>query len=333
MADACLICGGETRTESESYAGFQAPERFRIVSCATCGVSYSLPRVDASKVYDNIYRSAREIPGYTRYWKFMEEIGGSADPLGYLAGAEDVYWGVAQAFRRIGAAERGARCLEVGSGLGYLTYALSKSGVDIRGLDLSDVAVQNARRRFGDLYESGDVFRYAEKHAGSFDVVLLTEVIEHVDDPVEFLGALRRLVRPGGAVILTTPNKTFFPAKVVWVSTPPPVHCWWFGEDTVEWMARRHGLEASFVDFSEFHGPGGSIDISAPLDYVILGPVLGEDGRLVAGRKLRNLVRGIPLVMPIYRKLSGARREREPLALGRRGPTLCAILAEPGKAA
>ena len=327
-SDNCLICGAPTELVASSYPGFQAPARFRIVACPGCGVSYSLPRVDASEVYDHIYRSAGSIPGYSRYQQYMEEIGSAPDPLEYLSRSEEAYWGVATALRRAGSLGPGPKCIEIGSGLGYLTFALTRAGCDIRGLDLSEVAVGNARRRFGDHYQSGDVFEFAQANPATFDVVILTEVIEHVDDPPAFLGALRQLLKPGGRIVLTTPNRTFFPPKVVWASTPPPVHCWWFEERTVEWMAGRLGLSTEFLDFSEFYGAGREIDISTPFDYVTLGPILAEDGKLVSGRRLRNLVRRIPFAVALHGRLTHASRPREPLVLGARGTSICAILSD-----
>lgn len=326
MSSSCLICGSPTETISTSYPGFQAPSTFRIQSCPVCDVSFSLPRVDASEVYDNIYRNASSIPGYSRYWQFMSEIKASKDPLGYLSKAEDVYWGVATAIENFGLDKSKSKCLEIGSGLGYTTFALASAGYDIKGLDLSAVAVENAKRMFGDHYVSGDLFEYSKQHPNQFDVVVLTEVLEHVDDPLAFLEAIKLLLKPSGRLVLTTPNKSFFPAKVVWVSTPPPIHCYWFSEKTMGWLAERLQASVEFVDFKPFYGEGKSINIATPLDYVMMGPILDEEGELVSSRKLRNLVRRIPFVMPLYRMLTQGTQPKELLACGTRCPAMCAVL-------
>jgi 2-polyprenyl-3-methyl-5-hydroxy-6-metoxy-1,4-benzoquinol methylase len=326
MSASCLICGNPTETVSPSYAGFQAPSTFRIQSCPTCEVSYSLPRVDASAVYDNIYRNASSIPGYSRYWQFMSEIKASKDPLDYLSKAEDVYWGVATAIAKLGLDKTTAKCLEIGSGLGYTTFAFASAGYDIKGLDLSAVAVENAKRMFGDHYVSGDLFEYSKQHSNQFDVVVLTEVIEHVDDPLAFLEAIKLLLKPSGKLVLTTPNKSFFPAKVVWVSTPPPVHCYWFSEKTMAWFADKLQASVEFVDFSAYYGEGRDINIATPLDYVMIGPILDEKGELVSSRKLKNFARKIPFAMSLYRKFTQGAQAKELLRCGKRCPAMCAVL-------
>lgn len=326
MSENCLICGNPTEQLSRSYAGFQAPAVFQIQSCPNCDVSYSLPRVDATDVYNNIYRVAASIPGYSRYWKYMSEIKDSKAPLDYLSASEEAYWGVATALKKLGVQKQEAKCIEIGSGLGYLTYALGTAGYDIRGLDLSTVAVENAKKIFGDRYVSGDLFEFSKANENQFDIAILTEVIEHVEDPMAFLKAIKTLLKPNGKIVLTTPNKSFFPKKIVWASTPPPIHCYWFSEKTLGWLAEKLNASLDLIDFSGFYTKGESIDISTPFDYVTLGPILNEKGELVSSRKFKNFVKKLPFALKLYAKLNREMNAKETLVCGKRGVSICAIL-------
>lgn len=139
----------------------------------------------------------------------------------------------------------------MGSGLGYLTYSLKESGFDVHGIDVSTYAIGLAKKVFGrELYTVSSVEEYGIEE--TYDCVISTEVIEHVLDPNLFLSRLYSLLKPGGHIILTTPNKTFFPDEVIWESSLPPVHYWWFTEESIEFSANRIGLKATFVDFTEF---------------------------------------------------------------------------------
>lgn len=90
------------------------------------------------------------------------------------------------------------KTLDFGCGTGWLTEILSQFG-DAAGVDL---APEGARRRFAHLsFHSVDAVP-----PGPFDVVISQEVLEHADDQPGYLDMAYRVLRPGGYLILTTPN-------------------------------------------------------------------------------------------------------------------------------
>jgi 2-polyprenyl-3-methyl-5-hydroxy-6-metoxy-1,4-benzoquinol methylase len=100
----------------------------------------------------------------------------------------------------------GSRILEVGCGRGWLSgLVLSRYG-EVHAIDLSDDSVAKARLAFPHItWEAGDVFRRplpAER-----DLVVSSEVIEHVADQARFIDVLVDATRPGGWVLITTPNR------------------------------------------------------------------------------------------------------------------------------
>jgi 2-polyprenyl-3-methyl-5-hydroxy-6-metoxy-1,4-benzoquinol methylase len=106
------------------------------------------------------------------------------------------YW------RRIGFLRPGARVLDVGAGSGHMEEALS------RETDLSLACVEPGVNYHPRLEEVGcRVYRAIEDIPGEelYDAILLIEVVEHVDDPVRILRAIRQRLAPGGRLFLTTP--------------------------------------------------------------------------------------------------------------------------------
>jgi len=99
--------------------------------------------------------------------------------------------------------------LDVGCGTGeHLTAPLAARGYRVVGVDVHAASIEAARSRRvipGLSFELGDVAD-VRGTGRQFDVVICSEVLEHVDDPREFLTAVRPLVRSSGALILTTPN-------------------------------------------------------------------------------------------------------------------------------
>ncbi len=98
------------------------------------------------------------------------------------------------------------RALDVGCSTGYLARRIVERGGSVVGLEVDDRAAAQAREVCEQVLV-GDVETMPlpfPEH--SFDAVLCGDVIEHLRDPGRFLARLRPLIRPGGRLVLTTPN-------------------------------------------------------------------------------------------------------------------------------
>ncbi|XP_049539679.1 ubiquinone biosynthesis O-methyltransferase-like [Anopheles darlingi] len=111
---------------------------------------------------------------------------------------------------------KGLTILDVGCGGGIYTEALAKLGAYIVGIDpakhLIDVAKAHVATQ-PDLkdrchYEEVSMEEHAPKHVGKYDVVVLSETIEHVVDKSLLLKNVATVLKPGGSVFITTWNKT-----------------------------------------------------------------------------------------------------------------------------
>ena len=326
----CLICENQAVLIANDFSGYQEPDKFKIFECPKCNTSFALPLIDVKNVYENIYNNAERTPGYNRYVFYQKKVKKVKNPLEYLAKSEEAYWVVKEALYR--ERERPGKIIEVGSGLGYLTYSLRKEGHDIVGLDISENAVFDAINNFGDYYLCEDVNNYAKNNEEKYDVVILTEVIEHIPDPVTFLRSLIKILKKGGIIIMTTPNKTFFDSyeDVVWVPDLPPVHFYWFSEKSMKYISRIIKADVSFIDFTEFYSSKESL-ISE--DWFSLNPFFDEKG-LLKKKYNKNpiffciffsLVR-INFIAKLIKILFGRSKSFISYKLGKKGPSMGCIL-------
>ena len=103
--------------------------------------------------------------------------------------------------------------LDVGCGGGYLSEALAELGHSVSGIDLSETAIENAKNhaKKSNLtidYRAGSVFQlpYPDAH---FDVVVASDVLEHVGDVPRALAEIYRVLKPGGVLAFDCVNRSF----------------------------------------------------------------------------------------------------------------------------
>jgi 2-polyprenyl-6-hydroxyphenyl methylase/3-demethylubiquinone-9 3-methyltransferase len=101
----------------------------------------------------------------------------------------------------------GARVLDVGCGEGVFTVALARAGKEAVGIDVAEEPLRRARARAGEDLDLRLVPVEGEwpLEDASFDAVWAGEVIEHVADTAAWLSEVRRVLRSGGTLVLSTP--------------------------------------------------------------------------------------------------------------------------------
>jgi 2-polyprenyl-3-methyl-5-hydroxy-6-metoxy-1,4-benzoquinol methylase len=170
----------------------------------------------------------------------------------------------------------GKRVLDVGCSTGYLARPLSERGNTIVGIELDPVAAR-AAEQFCERVLVGDVEKMElPLEPSSFDVVLCGDVVEHLRDPVASLARLRRFLKPGGRIVLSTPNVANWAIRLSllggrWRYTERGIldrtHTHLFTRATLAEALRQAGYEQVRIDFS-VPVPGDS-DLLDGLGYAV----------------------------------------------------------------
>ena len=151
----------------------------------------------------------------------------------------------------------GARILDVAAAQGNFSLTLAELGFDVTWNDLrTELAdyVRLKQERGKIAFAAGNAFELA--FPSLFDAVLITEIIEHVAHPDDFLAKAATLVRPGGYIVMTTPNGGYFKNRLPKFSecTDPAVfesmqfkpnadgHIFLLHTDEIKPLAQRAGL-------------------------------------------------------------------------------------------
>ena len=99
--------------------------------------------------------------------------------------------------------------LDYGCGTGdHVTYPLACRGHRVLGVDFHEASIEEASRRYrlpNLSFQTSEMDELVEQKR-HFDLVVCSEVLEHVHEPLQFLNTIGLVLRPGGSLIITTPN-------------------------------------------------------------------------------------------------------------------------------
>lgn len=137
------------------------------------------------------------------------------------------------------------RLFDAGCGDGQFLARMAGFGWKGSGVDFDAAAIESGRQKHGLDLSVGD-FMTAPVPENAFDAVTMSHVIEHVPEPIRCLEKCRRLLRPGGRLVVTTPNiRSLGHAafKENWRGLEVPRHLHIFAPNLLGECARRAGLE------------------------------------------------------------------------------------------
>ncbi len=234
----CALCGADDPRLLGVHGSWP------VVKCRRCGLVYlrERPSEDAlPQLYGRDYYEAEDDVGYRGY---METHRRYADVFNRIFGRRD---------RDLRRHTRGNRLLEVGCAYGTLLDFLRDGGWRVSGVEISPLSSRRAREdlgldvRTGSLEDAGFPF-------GSFDVVLMLDVLEHLHRPFRTLREVCRVLAPGGTLVVQCPYELYhweevaeavLRGKKTGTIEPDsiPAHLYFFVPRTLDAFLRKGGFE------------------------------------------------------------------------------------------
>jgi 2-polyprenyl-3-methyl-5-hydroxy-6-metoxy-1,4-benzoquinol methylase len=245
----CNLCGGRQHRKV-----LEAPE-YTFVKCSNCGLSFQNPQ----PVFDDLKH--RYGQNYFEYELRNEENFFRLMKLGL----EDIRF-----FERTAGLDQGRKFLDVGCATGMLLQYMRDRGWDVQGVELCRESAEHGIRN-----RKLDIFIGTLEQAGmpdsSFPVIHFSHLIEHVTDPKAFFLEVRRILAPGGYVVVVTPNINGLQARLFregWRSAIAD-HLTLFSKKTLRRMLAATGYQVlQTVTWGGLAKGSAPAPIKRPIDFL-----------------------------------------------------------------
>ena len=268
---------------------------YRFYECNNCTLLFVFPRFDASSIYNSDY-----FAGGTHGFGFTNYESDKKASMGYLV--RYLKW-----LSKL-PSEEPRKLLDIGAANGFFVSLAIQEGFQALGLEISTQAVEwattlNRPVKVGTIEASG--FR------GQFNFATALDVLEHIENPVQFLQAINWALVPGGYLLINVPYVASFTAKISgkkWHALLPPEHWFYFNRKSLKLLLESAGFEVIF---------NRSVSKSFSLNYIYLTilnspQVPSYFKRLLStfGRIAESRVGKMKLYLPLFDNLSVIAKKR-----------------------
>lgn len=259
----CLLCESlETRKKHEAKDRmFGGGKNFDYYECDSCSVCFLYPQPSfnelkkyypSSKYYSYSDSNKKDFFGMVRSYLIHNYYNGNFFSKLFSAVVSDVPGIPSLPIGRI---------LDVGCGSGETLSLLKEIGWDAYGIDIDSRAIHIAKKRGINSFVGGykEINNFRKNY---FDAIRLYHVIEHIDNPDYALKLIYSRLRPGGELILGTPNYGSIVRKIFgtyWYNLDAPRHLFLFSPNNLIKLGKKNGFINPHVDYFAAGGILGSI--------------------------------------------------------------------------
>ena len=138
---------------------------------------------------------------------------------------------------------RNGKLLDIGAGIGGFAFGMKESGWDVLAIEPDPAARKKGKDLYGiELLEAESFFKLPEQ---TFDVITMWHVLEHVHRLHPYIEQLKKILKPGGKIVIAVPNYTSHDAtfyKEYWAGYDVPRHLYHFSPLSIQKLSDHHNL-------------------------------------------------------------------------------------------
>lgn len=211
----CVICASTTLKPWKEIAGF------RIFKCQNCHVAYIKP-FPSKKTLDSFYSKFEYRTGFLNESLLRNEsrvLLSKLSKIGYKCG----------------------RVLDIGCGAGFFLDEAKKKGWEVSGIEMSKKLVAYAKKKLKLNIKKGD-FLKVKLYNDKFDLIVLSQVVEHLVDPFPVFKKIRKHLSNNGIFYIATPNIESTLSTVLQDDFPyltPPEHTYFYGPEAIKTLLEK----------------------------------------------------------------------------------------------
>ncbi|MDP2593367.1 MAG: class I SAM-dependent methyltransferase [bacterium] len=231
----CLKNSYKTVCRGATDVWFKDSPKFDYIQCLSCGLVSQHPQISKKDLplhYGDFYEPYTKGSALKRAIKML------------------VFWKEKNAVLKT--VRPGSRILEIGCGRGEFLKSLSRAGFKCFGLEMGEEAASSARKETLNIF-TGSVDSFKFTKMGGFDLIIMRFVLEHLWNPAETLLKLRKLLFPGGKIMISVPNFDSFERRFFgkfWSGYDAPRHLFVFDPKVMRILADKCGLSLVSLSYS-----------------------------------------------------------------------------------
>jgi len=224
----CPSCGSSLIKEFiRSKDFFLSKEEFRIFQCSACGLKFTNPRPE-DKDLSSYYQSEEYLSHSEKNKSFISFAYRTIRKIN-----------IKRKFKIVKNYSKGRSILDIGCGTGEFLAYCQKKGMNVTGIEPDKKA-----KEFATAMHHLEIWdeNVLDKASPAFDIVTLWHSLEHVSDINKRFLQIRRVLKPGGTVIIAVPNSDSYDAELFgefWAAYDLPRHLYHFNQDTFNFIARK----------------------------------------------------------------------------------------------
>lgn len=230
----CPLCGGTHLAKKMTCTDFYASgEQFDLLQCENCGFQFT-QGFPVEKEIGKYY----ETPDYISH---SDTKKGMMNELYHLVRSR-MLQKKAQLINNITGKTSG-KILDIGTGTGYFSHTMQQKGWQVEAIEKSAQARSFAKKNFNlDIKDDSGLNDFS---SGSFDVITLWHVMEHLEHLNETWERLHELLKDDGCLVIAVPNCSSYDAqkyKEFWAAYDVPRHLWHFTPDSIKKFGEKHNF-------------------------------------------------------------------------------------------